>query len=230
MKTSTKKTKTFQYLFILFAMTFFVNGFAQDTIITRDGRSIIGHVLEISTTEVKYKKTEIADGPLYIETKSGVRQINYKNGFKDVFPELKPWQIPVTKIEQEEIINIKQKPLLVKRKGKYEYGDKRLGENQLYRLLLSVNDREINNQVKRAKRSRRLQYAGFAAVPFAAFSMFALIVAGDVHTTGTNKEEKDASKAFFGCAVICAGSSLCFIINRKHRNAEAVRLYKQKFE
>lgn len=206
--------------------------FAQDTIITRDGRFIIGQVTEVSSTAVTYKKVGIEEGPFYREDKSEVERIKYKNGFTDIFPEIKPWQLPIGETKKQgEPLGNKPKPVLEKRGGKYLHDHERLSENQLYRLLLTANDPQINYQVKMAKRDRGLQYIGFAAAPLAGLSVLSLMAANDVRPPGkSNKPEEDASKVFMGCAGFCLGSSIYFKIKRKHRNAEAVRLYKQKFE
>ena len=48
----------------------------------RDGQQQIGKVLEISLTEVKYKKVDNIDGPTYSELKNNISAIKYKNGTK----------------------------------------------------------------------------------------------------------------------------------------------------
>jgi hypothetical protein len=228
MKTLTKTSISFHYLITFLIISFGSTCSGQDTIITRNGQSILGHVMEVSTTEIKYKKAGIADGPVYIEDKSGVARINYKNGFSDVFPEIKPWQLPIAKVEKkEEVVNFKRKPVLEKRRGKYLYDNERLGENELHKLLLAVNDPDIDLQVRKAKRSRGLQYVGFAAIPFTVVAALASLTIGE---TGLQRSEDIASGVFLGCAAISVGTSYYFKINRKKRNAEAVRLYKQKFE
>lgn len=229
MKTLSKIPLSLFSLIIFLTMAFETSCFGQDTIITRNGKSIIGHIVEVTTIEVKYKKEGITDGPLYIEEKSGIDRIHYKNGFRDIFPEVKPWQLPITKVEKkEEVVNFKRKPILEKRQGKYLYDNERLSENQLYRLLLAVNNPEVNHQVRLAKRSRGLQYIGFGAAPLACLSLFTLLLTSDGNNGG--KSEVNASKLFLGGAVACLGTSVYFKIDRKKRNAEAVRLYKQKFE
>lgn len=61
---------------------------AQDVIVKKDGSTIISKVIEIGTTEVKYKKFSNQDGPTYSILKSEIRAINYKNGEKETFSEL----------------------------------------------------------------------------------------------------------------------------------------------
>lgn len=228
MKTSIKTRLSFYCLTALLTMAFGKICFGQDTIITHNRDSILGHVVEISATEVKYKKEGIADGPLYIEEKSKVDRINYKNGFKDIFPEIKPWQMPVAVVEKkEEVVGFKQKPVLEKRQGRYMYGNERLNEKELYKLLLSVNNPEIDRQVRKAKCSKGLQYVGFAAIPFTALAALASLTIGEA---GPHRSEDIASGVFLGCAAISVGTSYYFKINRKKKNAAAVKLYKQRFE
>lgn len=58
---------------------------AQDVIVLKDGNTVVSKILEITTTEIKYKKFSNPDGPTYTVLKSEVKGINYANGDKDVF-------------------------------------------------------------------------------------------------------------------------------------------------
>ncbi len=58
---------------------------AQDTITKNDGSVIQAKVLEITSTEVKYKRYNNLEGPLYVLNKTEVSAIKYENGEKDVF-------------------------------------------------------------------------------------------------------------------------------------------------
>lgn len=53
---------------------------AQDVIVKKDGTTIQSKVLEISETEIKYKKWSNQEGPLYSIRRSLVDSINYQNG------------------------------------------------------------------------------------------------------------------------------------------------------
>ena len=59
--------------------------FAQDVITLCSGETINGKVAEVRTTEIRYYKSDNADGPVYVASKSDVVQIVYANGSKDVF-------------------------------------------------------------------------------------------------------------------------------------------------
>ena len=59
--------------------------FAQDVIVKKDGSTILSKVVEIGSTEVKYKKFSNQNGPTYTITKAEIQTINYENGEKDTF-------------------------------------------------------------------------------------------------------------------------------------------------
>lgn len=59
--------------------------FAQDMIVLRDGTIVQSKVLEISSSEIKYKKFSNPDGPLYTLKSSEILSINYANGDVECF-------------------------------------------------------------------------------------------------------------------------------------------------
>lgn len=75
---------------LLFASSLFVC--AQDVIVDKNGSTILSKVVEVGTTEIKYKKWNNLNGPNYSILKSEVQSINYENGLKDVFNEIQTTQ------------------------------------------------------------------------------------------------------------------------------------------
>ena len=59
--------------------------FAQDVIVKKDGSTIVSKVLEITSTEVKYKKFTNLNGPTYTIAKTELKAINYENGESETF-------------------------------------------------------------------------------------------------------------------------------------------------
>lgn len=53
---------------------------AQDVIVKKDQSTVMSKVLEITSTEIKYKKWNNQDGPTYSIDRSEVLSINYENG------------------------------------------------------------------------------------------------------------------------------------------------------
>ena len=60
---------------------------AQDMILKKDGTKVKAKVKEILDSEVKYKKYENVNGPIYLMRKSDIILINYENGTQDIFSE-----------------------------------------------------------------------------------------------------------------------------------------------
>lgn len=63
---------------------------AQDLLMLRSGDEIKAKVMEITNTEIKYKKYDNVNGPTISINKSEVFMIKYENGAKDVFKEETP--------------------------------------------------------------------------------------------------------------------------------------------
>ena len=60
---------------------------SQDIITTKTGEDILAKISEIGLTEIKYKKYDNLDGPMYTMLKSEILMIRYENGTNDVFKE-----------------------------------------------------------------------------------------------------------------------------------------------
>ena len=58
---------------------------AQDTLTMRSGEIIIVKIIEVGSTEVKYKKVTNINGPIFSTLKSDLILIRYENGSKDDF-------------------------------------------------------------------------------------------------------------------------------------------------
>ena len=72
--------------FLLFVMLLSVTTMsAQDVIVKKDGSTILSKVIEIGTSEVKYKKYSNPNGPIYTIRISDILSINYETGEKEAF-------------------------------------------------------------------------------------------------------------------------------------------------
>lgn len=69
-------------------------GMAQDVIVCKDGTSLLGKVAEVTEAEVKYRKADNPDGPLYTLKIADLMRINYENGQSDIFA--RDGQLPST--------------------------------------------------------------------------------------------------------------------------------------
>lgn len=59
--------------------------FAQDIIVTRDAKRIEAKILEVSSSEIKYKEYNYQDGPLFILNTSEINTIIYQNGSVKIY-------------------------------------------------------------------------------------------------------------------------------------------------
>lgn len=90
------------------AVSISTTAIAQDVIIFKNGEEKNVKVIEILPTEIKYKKFENLDGPLYAEEKAKIFMIRYENGQKDVFKDVAketPVKTEVVQPESKEITN-----------------------------------------------------------------------------------------------------------------------------
>lgn len=76
-----------KYLFVSICYLIMSFSYSQDIITTKSGEDIKAKVLEVNTTEIKFKKTDNIDGPTFSVLKSEILLVRYSNGTKDVFYE-----------------------------------------------------------------------------------------------------------------------------------------------
>ena len=72
---------------------------AQDTLSTRYGESILVKVIEVGTSEVKYKKLDNLNGPVFSMLKSDLLMIKYENGTKEDFSSIKKIEEKIVFVE-----------------------------------------------------------------------------------------------------------------------------------
>lgn len=245
--------KKFPFYFLITVVIFITtNGLAQDTIFMKNNQHIPANIIEVSSTEVKYKRFEISDGPVYIEKKSMIFKIKYKNGFTDVFPvSATPvvnsdaeYRQPETEYRQskdqykpsEGKPTSKYPDLSEWGRGKFMYGDKIIGEHKMHRTLLALNDIKITEQIMNAKQSRALKYIGFATIPLGIASFYYAFRSDNTNifysrtvSAYTRERYKKNSIVLGGGAVLCLGASIYFGIDRKNKNRRAVELYEEHY-
>ncbi|MFJ1323637.1 hypothetical protein ACILDT_11575 [Capnocytophaga canis] len=100
------------------------NSYAQDIITTKKGEDIQAKVLEITLKEIKYKKFDNPNSPVYTLLKSDVLLIRYENGSKDIFNEEKI---------QEEHKNISSLINVIDRR--YYIDDVKVSSSEVKRLI-----------------------------------------------------------------------------------------------
>ena len=68
----------------------------QDVIVYKNGTEMIVKILEVSGSEVKFKKQDNLDGPTFVVAKTDLFKIKYANGTEEVFSSPTPvtWETP----------------------------------------------------------------------------------------------------------------------------------------
>ena len=75
-------------LFVILTLGLFTTSiFSQDIITKKSGEDISAKISEVTQTEIKYKKFDNLEGPIFTILKSEVLMIRYANGTKDIFKE-----------------------------------------------------------------------------------------------------------------------------------------------
>ena len=59
--------------------------FAQDNIVLKNGDEIVAKIFEVGESNIKYKKFNNQDGPIYTKSKDEIFYIKYSNGDKEMF-------------------------------------------------------------------------------------------------------------------------------------------------
>ena len=69
-------------LFVMLLLLCSVVANAQDVIVKKDGSTVVCRVVEVTATEITYKKWSDLNGSNYVMDKSLASAINYENGKK----------------------------------------------------------------------------------------------------------------------------------------------------
>ena len=98
-----------------------VNAFTQDIITKTSGEEIKAKILEVSTSEVKYRLYDNPSSPLFTILKSEILIIKYENGSKDIFlPDLE------AKIKEKEM-QVEELKIKARKDAQLQYKAKNTG-------------------------------------------------------------------------------------------------------
>lgn len=95
---------------------------AQDIIFFRDSTKVIATVMEVNPTQIKYKLYDDSTGFSIVAFKWNIYKIIYKNGFQDVFKDVKPYYWKVEEDKTQEISNKKG----IRKRDSINYGHKNI--------------------------------------------------------------------------------------------------------
>ena len=122
-------------LTLMVALLTAFNLFAADIIVTRDARRIEAKILEVSSSEIKYKEANNLEGPTFVLTSAEINTIIYNNGTVKVFDQ------PAPQPAQQTYNNAGyNKPAfnglpITKADDSYYMGDQRMTEDQYLEFI-----------------------------------------------------------------------------------------------
>jgi hypothetical protein len=136
--------------------------FAQDSIYKRNKEIIPAKVFEVGTEEIKFRRTDNPDGPVYRLLVSEVACIHYKGGIIDTFCiREKPIPPPVVVARLEPPSNSMR---IEEDRGQFFVNNRRLGYNTVFSVMEARKDPKLNIQVAQARQYQTIYHvcAGFS--------------------------------------------------------------------
>lgn len=216
-------------LFFVLTILITQNLFCQDSIHKKNGDIIAAKVLEISDSEVKFKKAENLNGPTYAELKSGLLYIKFENGTIDTIKnkvEIDP-QVVTQKISAQPVI--KKQSLMYVRK-----------DNELFTAIEILPPSDARSKLKREyalmKMYKQKQYlanglgmsVGFVVPVVASSIVVADLFNGNGNSfVGRNGFAVIVAGAVVGAAIRITGQVFAKVNKNKRINARKniVRMY-----
>lgn len=205
---------------------------AQDTLIMANGAYLPAKVIEVNTSEIKYKKADNPDGPTFVISKAEVSSIRYKNGTVDKI-------VYTTPQNSAPINNTPQyiappppppDPKIYQSGSRYISDGHRFGNAELYNKLLSANDMKITSEVRKAKTGAGLKYLTLGMIP-CFIGGVATLISETVNGNGPTSSTTDYTTAvpWFAGGVVFLGTGIGFSISHNSHKKKAIELYNQKF-
>ncbi|MDR1259157.1 MAG: hypothetical protein LBK65_07780 [Tannerellaceae bacterium] len=111
--------------------------FAQDIITLKSGDEVKAKVQEVGLTDVKYKKYDNLEGPVYTLLKTDIFMIKYENGEKDVFKDEEAVVSPVSPEDPRKTLEFESE--FMDEGFKNAYGVK-LSEKEIRAILANMPD------------------------------------------------------------------------------------------
>jgi hypothetical protein len=141
--------------------------FSQDTIVKRNNTIVLAKILEITTSEVKYKRQDMLDGPVYTELKNDITMVKYANGLKEEFA----FQ-PVPKTETGGYSIQPYNDIKITQRGhSIYYMNRRIGTRELLSLLHNSPNKDVFNLQLKSEHYKQLSKLGFIAIPLGAVAV-----------------------------------------------------------
>jgi hypothetical protein len=202
---------------------------AQDTLIKRNGDTLAIRLTEINPDNLKYKRFDYQDGPLFTIQKEEVKLIIYQNGKKELFDNYVPQ--PKAKTSPGEDLSILMS-------GKYfYYKERRIREPDMLSIVYKLNDKRLNTMGKNVERLK----LGQNLSTLCAASLFVYGIyeyqsnsgraqrrgrrGGPPAPTTANLQGQNNGKILMLCGLVSGLISISFMIDRRKHDHFVVNAY-----
>lgn len=214
------------FLFVfLFLLSLFIK--AQDTIVKRNGDKLIVKLIEVNPHDVRYKRLDYIEGPLFKLQKQDIKLIVYGNGIKDSFEN---YVAPPAMNE-----NFQAPDLSMQTSGMfYYYKERRITEPDMLAVAKKINDPKINLMIKKVEEKKFIQNATMiASVPLfiSGFYLYAANLPTKRRSSISNSSRINAQqngKYLMLGALGCDLVSICFLFDRKRHDTIVLNAYNKK--
>ena len=170
-----------------------VGAFAQDVIVKRDRSTVVCKVLEVTDSEITYKKWSDLKGANYVMDISLVSAINYENGKKKIISELET--LPQQNDQYDGTQSMSDAELLKL--------DEELNRESI--LIIQKTNQEKEYLQKKIKRLKTIGWIGGGALTATGI---ALLITGAINSEGTLIDNDNAALGWGSLACIVAGAGL----------------------
>jgi hypothetical protein len=159
---------------------------AQDTIVKTNGDIILAKITEIGTNAITYKRTDIQDSPTFIQNKTEIAMIKFRNGVRQDFTEENAAKaLEEQQRKSQEIVNsanqngtnsastsqnsrgpVNEKNKIEFLNGKYTLNGQKIGRKDVDRTLGKSKNPAVLLGLKTAKTTKTLQkIVGLTSIP-----------------------------------------------------------------
>ncbi len=201
----------------------FMAGSAKDVIVLNNTSSIEAKILEVTPTEVKYKKLNYLDGPTFVIYKSDIRTITYGNGDVESFVQKEEKSTvaestnantsasvnttatvststlpPIDSVKSDSPKEEPSYPMLDRKKGQYVLGDQTMDKKEygefLYTNCPSAYEKWQSGS-KRVKSGWTLLITGLTCHTISTISYFSYTKSERYHAKGGYYTYNDGARA-----------------------------------
>ena len=220
----------------------------QDIIIKKSGEEIKSKVLEIGVSEIKYKRFDFQEGPVYTIAKTEVVLVRYENGINEVISSATqnttttiPTPVSTPVVAEPTTPPVKESTKIEYAYGSYSMNGRYISKTRVISLLKATKDKDIERFLRKSKTAKTTGaiLAAAVGVPLMVFGSFT-IIAGAIKKSAVadnynNYVDPDAN-GYMAAGAVMAGSGLAlqfvnigFQVRSKKKVDQALEIYNAKY-